>query len=711
MSGIPSLLLCGTFFVPVPLAAQVSPGPPALPIPGSEAGSQRWIVTFRTRSFDLEALAEAVSAPAAAAVVARLDTQAKADQKEFVAFVTREGGVVTNQWWIVNGCAIEIAPERLAEIREHPRVLRVEPDRYLRPAFIKTSTNGNNHRVDALHLAGVKGKGATIAILDTGLDAQTGSQSRPHRTFFVNGDPNNKTGGGLSGSRLLQNYQVGLQPADDILGHGTAVAAVAAGEKWSTSVTSDRGHAPLASIVGYSIADRTDGFALLTTMVTAWQRVASHKSLHGTVAANMSYEGTATPLSMEQQAMDAAARVADLLITVAAGNRGASSGFAHGATNVLAVGAVHANTRAVQASSARGPLAGDKEREYPNLVANGVQMVMPERDNEAVDRVGSGTSYSAPQVAGAAALFRSIRSAATALETRAAIIATTEDVSGKNRTPPYDTRNAYGYGYLRDDHLIALAQNKIPNLLTTSTLSSTTRFRNFNFQTTRGRYYAAAIAWNRQSTTTTQWSFLAMTVGQGRDLFRSENKRNTHQKVVWRAPSTGTAQISVLANSLETASVPFALVVTEALPSFEAGRITRFGLGCPSSTTLVPELFASGTVEIGRTYEVELVRADAGAVALFSVGLSNTRFGNLTLPLDLGPLGAPRCWLWNSIESVVPGVTSSAGTLQRRVGIPHDTAFIHAGLYHQSLVRNAAANPLGWVFTNALELTVGGDPN
>src|SRR5690606_8011020 len=100
--------------------------------------------------------------------------------------------------------------ERLAAL---PQAVGVFEDRVHRPGElplpIRRSTNGNNHRTDAVQARGIRGAGVTVAVVDSGLDSLTGALARPHRTFFVNGDPNNQTGGGLAGSRMLANVQVG----------------------------------------------------------------------------------------------------------------------------------------------------------------------------------------------------------------------------------------------------------------------------------------------------------------------------------------------------------------------------------------------------------------------------------------------------------------------------------------------------------------------
>ena len=123
---------------------------------------------------------------------------------------------------------------------------------------------------------------------------------------MAGGDTNNRSGGGLAGSRLLGNFQIGTVKADDVTGHGTAVASVAAGERWNSHATSDRGHAPLASVVGYAIADDLNANTLYSTMISAWQRIVTDSASYRTVAANNSYLGAYSPTHPSQQALDMA---------------------------------------------------------------------------------------------------------------------------------------------------------------------------------------------------------------------------------------------------------------------------------------------------------------------------------------------------------------------------------------------------------------------
>ncbi len=582
------------------LGAQEKPSAPAeAPIldvsvehglPGSLPGTERWIVLFKNRSFDLSDFRTAVYTGASAAEVARivgdLEEEVKADQAGFVRFIEKLGGKVVVQWWIVNGCAVDIPYDKLDQVRRNPRVAFVEPDRIRKPlAPILTSTNIHNHVVDPLQAQGYMAKGVAVAVMDTGQDSDMGGTGRPHATYYVNGDIHNKTGGGIGGSRLLANIKVGSMNPDDVHGHGTGVAGIAAGEKWNTASYSDRGHAPMAGIVGYSIANATNGNSTSSVMTSAWQKIAADKVKYGIVAANNSYSGSPNPLEATQQALDSAALNADILPVVAGGNSSSSTKTSQSAVNGLAVGAVNPTSKKMASFSSRGPLYGDTRRFYPDLCACGVGTVMPRRNNEGSYYRASGTSMASPQVCGAATLFRSVAKKATALETKAALLASTEDVSKQNPSPPYNSRNAYGLGFLRDDRALEIAKGK--GLLMTATLTKAAPKKIIPLAVKAGKAYAVAIAWHRQSTTTTNWSNLGLTVKVGGNVVgASDTPRNLYEKVTFLAKTTGNASIEVTASFLEKDPLPFAVAALEVPAPFIPGSVSSFGKGCKGSGLL-----------------------------------------------------------------------------------------------------------------------------
>ncbi len=573
----------------IPSRLRFQAAPSVHGIPGTERGHERWLVVFKQRSFDLRAFRLAVQKKDSEEVekeVQSLRKKALRDQSAFARFLEEKlEGKVLAHFWLVNACSVEIPGSMLGRLRSHPRVAYIHPDQIVTPVFIKNSTNARNHAVDALHLKGIKGAGATIAIMDTGLDLDMNGSGRPHATFYIQGNPKNRMGGGIKGSRLLAAKAIGKMIADDVNNHGTAVAGIAAGEKWNSNNNSDRGHAPLAGIVSYSIANDRSGSTDLTTITKAWQAIAADAVKYKIAVVNNSYSGSPDPTNVSQMALDAAAWNAGVLPVCAAGNGGASTGGSQSVANGLAVGATSADSKQVAAFSSRGPLFGDTKRFYPDICAIGVSLVQPLRDNEASQWIASGTSMAAPQVSGAATLFRSIQPRASFLLTKAALLASTEDISQRNVVPPFHDRNAFGLGFLRDDHLLRLAKGG--GLLKDSALTRAATSARFNFMVTKGRYYAACVAWPRTNLRSKAWSDLSLEVKMGTKVLGSgDSPRNLYEKVSFRAPSTGTVQIFVRGKSLDSSPVPFGLALLEMPPPFVAGGATPFGAGCKGSGIL-----------------------------------------------------------------------------------------------------------------------------
>src|SRR5262245_24392004 len=167
-----------------------------------------------------------------------------------------------------------------------------------------------HHRSVLVHTAGVVGAGVTIAVVDTGADADMAGSGRPH-ACYRSGAPGG--GHGLGGSRLLQNVALTAFAAEDALGHGTAVAAIAAAERWNQSPTSSRAHAPAAEIQSYAIALDATGVSDDATLIRAWQRVAADRARLGTRVAVNAYTGSPDPAHPVQRALDACALQADVL--------------------------------------------------------------------------------------------------------------------------------------------------------------------------------------------------------------------------------------------------------------------------------------------------------------------------------------------------------------------------------------------------------------
>lgn len=659
-----------------PLTAQQQP-PASAP--------ERWLVQFERRSFDLAAFRAANlrhDAAAVARIVGGLEAKVRRDQAPFVRAVTQLGGRVTDQFWIVNACAVELDPDKAGQLQQLAGVLRVDRDTWRAPQ-ISEATNVVNHNSDALNRSGFKGAKVAVAILDTGADADMGGTGRPHRCYYEDGDLSKR-------NRLVVNRQMGAFTAEDMMGHGTAMAAIAAGGSWGSN-RADHGHAPHADILSYCIADRFGGYTTDTTVVRAWQQVAADAVANNTVAANISYAGSPDPLNTAQQALDSVARNTDLLICAAAGNTGTlGTQFSQSCVNGIAVGAAYAQSHLMASLSTLGPVLGDTARFYPDLAACGADTVLPKVNDESSEIVRTGTSNAAPQVCGAAALLRSAVPGLTAIETKAILLASAVDISGKNQQAPHNTRNAYGVGLLRDDDAMALAQRSQDR--GTISLSPTLSTWSRPLSCQQGKTYRAALAWMRGVVTSRNWANLDLEVLLGtRVVAWSRTPRNLYEVVQWTAQTTGTYTLRVRAVSFEqpspTGTQDCAWATMEVRPPPVAGGFTRFGQGCarvaPGGITL-PAAYQSTMGNIGNSmpfctgasrYQQVFSDLDIPASTVLLQGLAarldtpnpvgSTGSQQLQIRLGYSPYG-PSTLTNNFSNNVLPGtsVLVYSGTIQ-----------------------------------------------
>lgn len=552
---------------PAPIAAE-SRG-----LPGKKPGTERWLVQFEKRSFDLSEFRRANLARDAAKVariVPDLEKRVQADQGPFVEAVEKLGGRVVDQWWIVNACAIEIPPAELAKVRALPNVARLEPDVRVEPLILR-ATSAANHNSDAVNAQGFKGAGVATAIVDTGQDERMAGGSRPHRTYFPDGNLAKQ-------HRLILNKAIGSMPADDVHGHGTGVAGIAAGGNWGAS-GADNGHAPHANIAGYSIANSRSGGSSAAVIVRAWQTVASDAAQNKIVSANNSYSGSPDPTNTMQQALDSCALNADVLICVACGNFASSTAASQSAANGIAVGATNRDTHLMATFSSRGPLSGDPQRYYPDISANGVSTVMPRRDLESSNYVASGTSMASPQVCGAATLLRSAVTALKADETKAILLASALDISRQN---PGKDRNSYGMGLLRDDAALAMARDSAAH--GRAQVSSSTKVWTKPVIVAQGKTYRGCVTWMRTTMTSSNWSNLDLEILDGTNVVASSKTlRNLYEVVTFRASRGGAMIMRITATSLDGTSQNFAWAFGEGSGPPVKATYTTYGAGCPSS--------------------------------------------------------------------------------------------------------------------------------
>ncbi|MGK5443367.1 S8 family serine peptidase [Micromonospora sp. URMC 105] len=233
--------------------------------------------------------------------------------------------------------------------------------------------------------AGFTGKGVTVAVLDTGVDA-----AHPDLT------------GKVAESRNFTE----VTDDRDTVGHGTHVASTIAGSG-AASGGKYKGVAPDATLLSGKVCEDIgcSDSAILAGM--QWAAVDKRAAV-----VNMSLSGGDFPEvdPLEQAVQTLTAETGTLFVT-AAGNAGAdgSVGSPASADAALAVGAVDREDQLADFSS-RGPRVGD-DAIKPDITAPGVDIVAARAADGVIgDPVGekyvalSGTSMATPHVAGSVAL-------------------------------------------------------------------------------------------------------------------------------------------------------------------------------------------------------------------------------------------------------------------------------------------------------------------
>lgn len=487
---------------------------------------------------------------------------------------------------------------------------------------IPNGTDVMDHGVSSAHGSIGYGANARVAVFDTGVDVdQTGTGTAPdldpHNAFLDwAGSTSRATNqlvepvGGIECNSTTPSVDPYCpnQPSYPDARHGTGVSGVAVGKEDPNPSTNYffRGHAPAAKLLSYAISwpdpsnDPTKNWPTYeSTVVKAVQQLESYiltnqVDVH---VLNVSYHGWPDPEHPTQIALDRLERDHDVLVIVLAGNEADASQNSHGLVNGLSVGNVHRFTinygRYPHRYSSRGPLFGDSDRYFPDVCASGAsgdgasaatsilpsdaQIVMPLIDylHPSCSRTtnplgqynynGQGSSMSAPQVAGAAALYRSYATTATAQQSRAALLLATIDpfLPSSAADHTYNGRNTAGVGYVRDDLLARFAVGSDLALAQAVTLTPQTPTVDVPYTgLTAGQRYAVAIAWpraiNPDSALPSPWANVDLEVRSSGGAVlhaRSDSLRNTYERIVFKA-NDASALLRVKGTDLLGQTVP-----------------------------------------------------------------------------------------------------------------------------------------------------------
>ncbi len=348
-----------------------------------------------------------------AMIVSTLQQNAAVVESQFETHLNElesDGLLINSRYlWMPNALAAVVTPRGRQVLEAHPLVERVIEDEVITtfslelpdifsPSAVETinstgNTGLNQIRVpEVWHALGITGTGATVAIIDSGVD-----WLHPDLTANYRG---RLPGGGVdhTGHWFHAAYPTITTPIDDFW-HGTHVAGSAVGG-------SNLGVAPGAKWIGVSISD-DDGliYASYIYEAFAWilapggQPELAPDVLNGSWGALGSYTFFVDEIDLIRQA--------GIVPVFSAGNDGpfdGSVGSPGSYTNTFTVGAIDTESEIAWFSS-RGPSPlGDHFK--PDVVAPGVN-ILSTLPNGAYGKA-SGTSMAAPHVAGVAALLRSV---------------------------------------------------------------------------------------------------------------------------------------------------------------------------------------------------------------------------------------------------------------------------------------------------------------
>jgi subtilisin family serine protease len=371
------------------------------------------------------------------AVIRALQARATNGQRPILAYLRTQRalgkvGSIT-PFWLFNGLSLTATPDVIQTLTARADVQRIAPDEIdIQPmapmAYNPPETNLNVTNAPALWDQGYYGQGVVVANMDSGVDI-----SHPDLAATWRGGSNS----------WYDPYGEHPTTPTDLSGHGTwTMGVMVGGEAGGTSL----GMAPQAQWIAVKIF-KDSGAATLTGIHQGFQWLLDPDGNPETADApqvvNNSWAYGFPGCNLEFQ-LDLQALVAAGIVPVfSAGNYGSSPSTSVSPANypeAFAVGQT-SNLDLIANNSSRGPSAcGEASSIYPELVAPGVSI-------HTTDLYGfytntSGTSLSAPHVAGALALLLSAYPDLSPAEQEAALMNSAADLGAAGPD------NVYGYGRL-----------------------------------------------------------------------------------------------------------------------------------------------------------------------------------------------------------------------------------------------------------------------
>jgi hypothetical protein len=143
-----------------------------------------------------------------------------------------------------------------------------------------------------------------------------------------------------------------------------------------------------------------------------------------------------------------------------------------------------------------------------------------------------------------------------------------------------------------------------------------------------------------------------------------------------------------------------------------AASYTTYGSGCAGTLPQTPRLRAhplwSSAPVLGGQFFALVDRVPAGVPIGGVLGLSDSVYGAVTLPLSLTAFGMTGCQLLASAEAtILLGTASAAGEVNWVFTVPATPSLAGFQFFQQGIALAPGANPAGLVFTNGGHGVVG----
>ncbi len=139
------------------------------------------------------------------------------------------------------------------------------------------------------------------------------------------------------------------------------------------------------------------------------------------------------------------------------------------------------------------------------------------------------------------------------------------------------------------------------------------------------------------------------------------------------------------------------------------GNVVFLGKGCKSSagTTLAASAPPNTWPALGKPFTLNLSGGAPSTPAFLVLGRSDTKWGPLNLPFDLGPFGAPGCFLWTEGLGFFPRPVGPQGTASMTLPVPKAPVLVGVRLSATWWNLDPKANSLGVATSSYAKLILG----